>query len=278
MPDRPFAISVLVSPAKPGDNVALQTLVRELAQDPTVGFESRDSGIALYGDTECDMEQFFIRLRDAAPFPLSAGAPAVQYRETLMHSVVTDHSHRSSIEGRDAVASVKLAFAPRERGTGFIFSSQTELREDLAASVEHVIAQEKEEGLLYGFPLIDFHASLIEATYREAGANEEMFAQATRAAFRKLAPSGAIWLMEPVLLVRVPVLDEFADAAIADLIERCGKILDVEDTDTAKRIRALVPASNMFGYINVIMPLARERARYDAVFDHYAPVPAERRA
>jgi elongation factor G len=146
------------------------------------------------------------------------------------------------------------------------------------AGVERTIAQEKEAGLLHGFPLIDFRASLIEAAYREAGATDEMFAHATRAAFRKLVESRAVWPMEPILLATVHVLEEFVGPATTDLIKRRGKILDVEDRDTAKRIRALVPASNMFGYINVLMPLAEGRARYDAVFDHYAAVPAVPRA
>jgi elongation factor G len=168
---------------------------------------------------------------------------------------------------------VKIAFAPAPFATGFAFDNRTDLPAELAAVVERTIAHEKDQGHRHGFPMIDFRAALIETHYQEFASTEQNLARATRGAYRELTASSGMWLMEPILLATVHVLEEFADPALADLTRRRGKILDVEPVATARRIRALVPASDMFGYINVLMPLAEGRARYDAVLDHYAPVP-----
>jgi elongation factor G len=140
-------------------------------------------------------------------------------------------------------------------------------------SVEKGLKAQKESGLLAGFPVIDFKASLTDGKYHEVDSNALTFEIASRAAFRELANRNVVKLLEPIMKVEVVTPDDFTGGVIGDLLGRRGQVQGQDTRGNAQVINAMVPLANMFGYINTLRSMSQGRAQYTMQFDHYEQVP-----
>jgi len=133
--------------------------------------------------------------------------------------------------------------------------------------------EKKSTGLLAGFPVIDFKATLTDGKYHEVDSNALTFDIAARAAFRELAAKGAVKLLEPIMKVEVVTPDDFLGGVIGDLNSRRGQVQGQDSRGNAQVVEAMVPLANMFGYINTLRSMSQGRAQYSMEFHHYAQVP-----
>jgi elongation factor G len=140
-------------------------------------------------------------------------------------------------------------------------------------AVEKGLKNQKESGLLAGFPVIDFKATLTDGKYHEVDSNALTFDIAARAAFRELASKGAVKILEPIMKVEVVTPDEFTGGVIGDLLGRRGQVQGQDTRGNAVVVSAMVPLANMFGYINTLRSQTQGRAQYSMEFDHYTQVP-----
>ena len=140
-------------------------------------------------------------------------------------------------------------------------------------SVEKGIKAQKESGLVAGFPVIDFKATLIDGAFHEVDSNALTFDIAARASFRELAERGVAKMLEPIMKVEVVTPDEFLGGVIGDLNSRRGQVHGTDTRGNAQVITAMVPLANMFGYINTLRSMSQGRAQYSMQFDHYETVP-----
>lgn len=121
--------------------------------------------------------------------------------------------------------------------------------------------------------MIDFKATLHDGAYHEADSNSRTFEIAARQAFRLLGEKRVVELLEPVFAAEVATPDAFLGEVIGDLSRRRGQVLAVETQDDASLIKAFVPVSNMFGYLNNLRSLTRGVGTVSLRLDHYEPVP-----
>ena len=131
----------------------------------------------------------------------------------------------------------------------------------------------KENGLLAGYPVTDFKATLIDGAMHDVDSSALAFEIAARAAFRELKGKGDPRLLEPVMKVEVITPDDYMGDVIGDLNSRRGQIQGSEQRGNATAITAMVPLANMFGYVNTLRSMSQGRASYSMVFDHYEEVP-----
>ncbi|MDA1071466.1 MAG: elongation factor G, partial [Proteobacteria bacterium] len=129
-------------------------------------------------------------------------------------------------------------------------------------------------GVIAGFPVIDFKATLFDGAYHDVDSSAMAFEIAARAAFREGIAKAGPQLLEPMMKVEVVTPDEHMGDVIGDLNSRRGQIRGMEPRGNAQVVRAKVPLASMFGYVNDLRSMSQGRATYTMHFDCYEPVPA----
>jgi elongation factor G len=204
------------------------------------------------------------------------GQPQVAYRETLGKKADIDYTHKKQSGGSGQFARVKITFEPLESGEGVQFESKVvggNVPKEYIPGVQKGIRQIADNGILAGFPLIDFKATLYDGAYHDVDSSVMAFEIAGRAALRETKKYCDPILLEPIMKVEVVTPEDYTGSVIGDLNSRRGQIQDQEVRGTANVVNAMVPLANMFGYVNNLRSMSQGRAQYSMEFDHYQPVP-----
>ncbi|MFN9357907.1 MAG: elongation factor G [Alphaproteobacteria bacterium] len=272
-------ISVAIEPKTKGDQEKMGVALARLAQeDPSfrVSVDEESGQTILKGMGELHLDIKVDILRRTYKVVANIGAPQVAYRETLMKSVEIDYTHKKQTGGSGQFARVKIVFEPLAAGSGFIFENDIvggSVPKEYVPGVEKGLNASRENGVLAGFPLIDFKATLIDGAYHEVDSNVLTFEIASRAAFRELKERKAVKLLEPMMKVEVVTPEDFMGGVIGDLNSRRGQVQGTDQRGNAQVITAMVPLANMFGYVNTLRSMSQGRASYSMQFDHYEDVP-----
>jgi elongation factor G len=272
-------IEVAIEPKTKADQEKLGVALHRLAQeDPSFHVSTDlDSGqTILKGMGELHLEIKVDILRRTYKVDATVGAPQVAYRETLSRPVTIDYTHKKQTGGSGQYARVKIEFESLPPGSGFEFVDDVKggsVPKEFIPAVEKGIKAQKESGLMAGFPVIDFKASLVDGDSHDVDSSALAFDIAARAAFRELATRGVVKLLEPIMKVEVVTPEDFTGGVIGDLLGRRGQVLGQDTRGNAQVINAMVPLANMFGYINTLRSMSQGRAQYSMEFHHYAQVP-----
>ena len=272
-------ISVAIEPKTKGDQEKMGVALARLAQeDPSfrVSVDEESGQTILKGMGELHLDIKVDILRRTYKVEANIGAPQVAYRETLTKSVEIDYTHKKQTGGSGQFARVKIVFEPLAAGSGFIFENDIvggSVPKEYVPGVEKGLNASRENGVLAGFPLIDFKATLIDGAYHEVDSNVLTFEIASRAAFRELKERKAVKLLEPMMKVEVVTPEDFMGGVIGDLNSRRGQVHGTDQRGNAQVITAMVPLANMFGYVNTLRSMSQGRASYSMQFDHYEDVP-----
>jgi elongation factor G len=204
------------------------------------------------------------------------GAPEVAYRETITSATDIDYTHKKQSGGAGQFARVKIKFEPGETGSGFIFESKVvggSIPKEFIPGVEKGLQNIMSTGVVAGYPVIDFKATLLDGAFHDVDSSVLAFEIAAKAAFREGMAKASPKLLEPVMKVEVVTPEDYMGDIIGDLNSRRGSIQNMEPRSNAQVITAHVPLSEMFGYVNTLRSMSQGRAQYSMEFDHYAQVP-----
>ena len=272
-------IEVAIEPKTKADQEKMGMALARLAQeDPSfrVSTDQESGQTILKGMGELHLEIKVDILKRTYKVDANVGAPQVAYRETLARPITIQYTHKKQTGGSGQFAEVKIEFEPLAPGEGFVFENDVvggSIPKEFIPSVEKGLKSQKESGLLAGFPVIDFKATLVDGKYHEVDSNALTFDIAARAAFRELASKNVVKLLEPIMKVEVVTPDDFLGGVIGDLNSRRGQVQGTDSRGNAQVVTAMVPLANMFGYINTLRSMSQGRAQYTMQFDHYAQVP-----
>jgi elongation factor G len=253
-------------------------LAKMVAEDPsfTVHTDQESGQTIMKGMGELHLDIKVDILRRTYKVDANIGAPQVAYRESLSRKTDIDYTHKKQTGGTGQFARVKIKFEPGEPGSGFVFENTVvggSVPKEFIPGVQKGIEQAKENGLLAGFPVIDFKATLYDGNYHDVDSSVLAFEIASRAAFRELREKGGPKLLEPIMKVEVLTPDEYMGDVIGDLNSRRGQIQGTETRGNAQVVTAFVPLANMFGYISQLRSFSQGRAQYTMQYDHYETVP-----
>jgi elongation factor G len=272
-------IEIAIEPKSKADQEKLGVaLAKMVAEDPSFTvFTDQESGQTIMkGMGELHLDIKVDILKRTYKVDANIGAPQVAYRESLGKVTDIDYTHKKQTGGTGQFARVKIKFEPGEQGSGFVFESSVvggSVPKEFIPGVQKGLESAKENGLLAGFPVIDFKASLYDGAYHDVDSSVLAFEIAARAAFRELRERGAPKLLEPIMKVEVVTPDEYMGDVIGDLNSRRGQIQGTETRGNAQVVTAFVPLANMFGYINTLRSFSQGRANFSMTYDHYDPVP-----
>ena len=272
-------IEIAVEPKTKHDHDKMSTALQRLAaEDPSFRISSdQESGqTVIKGMGELHLDIIVDRMKREFSVEANIGAPQVAYRETISKAVDIDYTHKKQTGGAGQFARVQIRFEPSEPGEGFEFISKVtggSVPREYIPGVNKGIVDSRENGILAGFPVIDFKATLFDGASHDVDSSVMAFEQAARAAFREAMQKAGPRLLEPMMKVEVVTPEEYMGDIIGDLNSRRGNVSSMDQQGNARVVNALVPLANMFGYINTLRSSSQGRAQFTMQFDHYAQVP-----
>lgn len=272
-------IELAVEPKSTADQEKMSVALNRLAsEDPSfrVSTDQETGQTIIKGMGELHLEIIVDRMRREYKVEANVGAPQVAYRETITKSAEVDYTHKKQTGGAGQFARVKILFEPLEPGSGYQFESKIvggSVPKEYIPGVEKGISVVCNSGVLAGYPLIDFKATLIDGNYHDVDSSVMAFELAAKAAFKEGALKADPKILEPIMKVEVVTPDEYMGDIIGDLNSRRGQVNGMEPRGNAQVISANVPLSEMFGYVNNLRSLSQGRAQYTMIFAYYQQVP-----
>ena len=272
-------IEISIEPKSKADQEKLGVaLAKMVAEDPsfTVHTDQESGQTIMKGMGELHLDIKVDILRRTYKVDANIGAPQVAYRETLGRKTDIDYTHKKQTGGTGQFARVKITFEPTAQGTGFVFESSIvggAVPKEFIPGVQKGIESAKDNGLLAGFPVIDFKATLYDGGFHDVDSSVLAFEIASRAAFRELREKASPRLLEPIMKVEVLTPDEYMGDVIGDLNSRRGQIQGTESRGNAQVVTAMVPLANMFSYVSQLRSFSQGRAQFTMQYDHYEQVP-----
>ncbi|MBM3719541.1 MAG: elongation factor G [Actinobacteria bacterium] len=277
-------IHVAIEPKTKGDQEKLGTAIQRLAEeDPTFHVRSdEETGQTIIGGMgELHLEILVDRMKREFKVEANVGKPQVAYRETLRKLVEKyDYTHKKQTGGSGQFAKVQISLEPLPVGevpAGYEFVNKVtggRIPREYIPAVDDGCQEAMQTGPLAGYPLTDVRVTLLDGAYHDVDSSELAFKIAGIAAFKEAARLASPALLEPMMSVEVVTPEDFMGDVIGDLNSRRGQIQAMDERSGARVVRALVPLSEMFGYVGDLRSKTQGRASYSMQFDSYAEVPA----
>jgi elongation factor G len=274
-------INVAIEPKTKGDQEKLGTAIQRLAEeDPTfqVRTDEETGQTIIAGMGELHLEVLVDRMRREFKVEANIGRPQVAYRETVRRKAEkVEYTHKKQTGGSGQFGRVIINLEPTGGdGGGYEFENKVtggRIPREYIPSVDAGCQEAAEFGVLAGFPMVDIKVTLTDGAYHEVDSSELAFKIAGSMAFKKAAALANPVLLEPMMSVEVTTPEDYMGEVIGDLNSRRGQIQAMEERTGARVVKALVPLSEMFGYVGDLRSKTQGRANYSMQFDSYAEVP-----
>jgi elongation factor G len=270
-------VEIAIEPKSKADAEKLGiALVKLAAEDPTfeASIDHESGQIILKGVSELHLDAKLDVLRRTYNIDARVGSPQVAFRERITRPADVEYAHKKQSGGSGQFAVVKLHVEPNEAGKGYRFKSK--IADDAVPrayilGVEKGIASVLSSGVVAGFPVVDVKVDLIDGKYHDVDSSALAFEIAARAAFREALHKAKSVLLEPIMKVEVVSPEDCIGSVLSDLNLRRAQIQGQDMRGNATVVNAMVPLMNMFGYVNNLRSMSRDRATFTMRFDHYAP-------
>jgi elongation factor G len=288
-PDHPIVLESMVFPepvievaiepkTKAGQEkmgIGLQKLAEE---DPTFRtFTNPETGQTIIaGMGELHLEIIVDRLLREYKVEANVGKPQVSYKETVAGTADVDCKYARQSGGKGQYGHVKITMEPQEPGQGITFVNAITggvIPKEYIPAVEAGVRGAADNGILAGYPVIDFKVTLYDGSYHEVDSSEMAFKIAGSMAFKDAMAKASPVLLEPYMKVEVTCPEEYLGDVMGDVNSRRGRIEGFSDRSGIKVVDAFVPLSEMFGYATTLRSMSQGRANYSMEFHHYERVP-----
>jgi elongation factor G len=275
-------IQVAVEPKTKADQEKLGIAIQRLAEeDPTfqVSQDDESGQTILAGMGELHLEVLVNRMRTDYKVEANIGKPQVAYRETIRKAVEKyTYIHKKQTGGSGQYAKVIITLEPLNTADGALYEfdnkvSGGRIPREYIPSVDAGAQDAMQYGIVAGYPLVGIKLTLVDGAYHEVDSSEMAFKVAGSIALKEAARKADPVLLEPMMAVEVTTPEDYMGDVIGDLNSRRGQIQAMEERAGARIVKALVPLSEMFGYVGDLRSRTQGRANYTMVFDSYAEVP-----
>jgi elongation factor G len=275
-------IEVAIEPKTKADQEKLGLAIQKLAEeDPTFRTElNQETGqTVIKGMGELHLDILVDRMKREFGVEANVGKPQVAYRETIKKSVEKyDYTHKKQTGGSGQFAKVQMTIEPMEVTSEAQYEfvnavTGGRVPREYIPAVDAGIQDAMQVGVLAGFPTVGVKATLLDGQSHDVDSSEMAFKIAGSMAYKEAARRAEPILLEPLMAVEVRTPEEYMGDVIGDLNSRRGQIQSMDDATGVKVVRALVPLSEMFGYVGDLRSKTSGRAVYSMTFETYAEVP-----
>jgi len=279
-------IEVAIEPKTKGDQQKLGDAIQRLTEeDPTFTVKSDDETgqTIIAGMGELHLEVFVDRMRREFKVEATVGKPQVAYRETIRKKVENhSYTHKKQTGGSGQFAKVVMSIEPSideetGLGAGYEFANNVtggRVPKEYIPSVDQGAQEGMQFGVLAGYPMVDVKVSLEDGAYHDVDSSELAFKIAGNQAFKEACRMAKPVLLEPMFAVEVTTPEGFLGTVIGDINSRRGQVQAQEERHGDMVVNALVPLSEMFGYVGDLRSKTSGQASYSMEFDSYAEVPS----
>src|SRR5690606_33479049 len=279
-------IEVAIEPKTKSDQEKLGTAIQRLAEeDPSfrVTTDEETGQTVISGMGELHLEVLVNRMREEFKVEANIGKPQVAYRETIRRKVEgVEYTHKKQTGGAGQYGRVVIDLEPLPidgdgDSPGYEFVNNItggRIPREYIPSVDAGCQEAAQFGVLAGYPLVGIKVTLQDGAYHDVDSSELAFKIAGSMAFKEAASKANPVLLEPVMAVEVTTPEEYMGDVIGDLNSRRGQIQSMEERAGTRVVKALVPLSEMFGYVGDLRSRTQGRANYTMVFHSYAEVPS----
>ena len=255
--------------------IALTKLAEE---DPTFkAYTNQETGQTIIaGMGELHLDIIVDRLKREFKVECNVGKPQVSYKETIRNKVKVQGKFIRQSGGKGQYGDVWFEMEPLEPGKGIEFESKIvggAVPKEYVKPIEQGMREAAESGILAGYPVIDFKATLVDGSYHEVDSSEMAFKIAASMAFKEGCKQAKAVILEPIMKVEVTVPEEYMGDVIGDINSRRGRIEGMDAVAGMEEIRAFVPLSEMFGYATDLRSKTQGRGTYSMEPSHYEEVP-----
>ena len=274
-------LSLAMKPKAKGDEEKIGSgLARLQEEDPTIRYmkDAETNELVVSGMGEMHVEVISDRLKRKFGVEVTLDTPIIAYRETIKGTVKVEGKHKKQSGGRGQYGHVWIEFSPLPTGSGFEFEDKVfggAVPRQFIPAVEKGLREAIPDGLLAGYPLVDFKASLYDGSSHAVDSSEMAFKIAAQLAIKKAWEEANAVLLEPIVKAEVRVPEQYMGDVIGDFNKKRGRILGMDPAGKFQIINALVPASEMFKYSIDLRSMTGGRGTFKTEFDHYEEVPAQ---
>ncbi len=273
-------IEQAIEPRTKSDQEKLGTAIQRLAEeDPTFRVHTDDETgqTIIAGMGELHLEVLIDRMKREFRVEANIGKPQVAYRETLRRKVEkVEYTHKKQSGGSGQYGRVIINLEPLQSGTGYEFVNAItggRIPKEYIPAVDEGIQDAMQFGVLAGYPVEDVKVTLVDGAYHDVDSSELAFKIAGSMVFKEAARKADPALLEPIMAVEVTTPEDYLGTVIGDLNSRRGHIQAMTDLHGNKVVQALVPLSEMFGYVGDLRSKTSGQASYSMEFHSYAETP-----
>ncbi|MFD0902262.1 elongation factor G [Actinomadura sediminis] len=274
-------IHVAIEPKTKADQQKLSTAIQRLAEeDPSfqVRTEEDTGQTVISGMGELHLEILVDRMKREFKVEANVGKPQVAYRETITKKVEkVEYTHKKQTGGSGQFGRVIIDLEPLGGGSdGYEFENKVtggRIPREYIPSVDAGCQEAADFGVLAGYPMVGVKVTLQDGAYHEVDSSEMAFKVAGSMAFKEAARKASPTLLEPMMAVEVTTPEENMGDVIGDLNSRRGQVQSMDERSGMRVVKALVPLSEMFGYVGDLRSKTQGRAVFTMQFDSYAEVP-----
>ena len=272
-------IDIAIEPKDKANSEKMGIALAKLAEeDPTFKtWTDQESGQTIIaGMGELHLDIIVDRLKREFKVECSVGKPQVSYKETIRNKVKVQGKFIRQSGGRGQYGDVWLEMEPLEAGKGIEFESKIVggvVPKEYIKPIEEGVREAAQNGILAGYPVIDFKATLVDGSYHEVDSSEMAFKIAGSMAFKEGCKQAKSVILEPIMRVEVTVPEEYMGDVIGDINSRRGRLEGMEAIQGNQVIRSFIPVAEMFGYATDLRSKTQGRGTYSMEPSHYEEVP-----
>jgi elongation factor G len=273
-------IAMAIEPKTKADQEKMGVALSRLAQeDPSfrVRTDEESGQTIIAGMGELHLEIIVDRMKREFGVEANVGKPQVAYRETIRRPVRQEGKFVRQSGGRGQYGHVVIELEPLERGKGYVFENAIVggvIPKEYIPAVDKGIQEQMANGVIAGYPVVDFKVRLVDGSFHEVDSSEMAFKIAGSMAFKEGVAKANPALLEPIMKVEVVTPEDYMGDVMGDLSRRRGILQGSDDSPAGKIINAMVPLGEMFGYATALRSMTQGRATFTMEFDHYAEAPA----
>ena len=272
-------IDIAIEPKDKANSEKMGIALAKLAEeDPTFKtYTNQETGqTVIAGMGELHLDIIVDRLKREFKVECTVGKPQVSYKETIRNKVKVEGKFIRQSGGRGQYGHCWLEMEPLEPGKGIEFESKIvggAIPKEYIKPIEDGIREAAESGILAGYPVIDFKATVVDGSYHDVDSSEMAFKIAGSMAFKEGCKQGKSVLLEPIMKVEVTVPEEYMGDVIGDINSRRGRMEGMEARGGNQIVRGFIPLSEMFGYATDLRSKTQGRGTYSMEPSHYEEVP-----
>lgn len=256
----------------------VEALAKMVKADPSLqlNVDPETQQLVLRGMGELHLEITLDRMKTEMNVSANMGKPLVAYKETFTKSFDTSYFLHQQTGGNGQYAKISIVCEPLPRGSGFEFVDKIKggvIPSEYVKSVEYGFREQAKEGILAGYPTVDFRITLVDGDTHSVDSSGFAFERAARACFRENMMAGKPAILEPIMKAEIVAPAEYLGVCLGEISKRRGAIIEQDDRNNIKVIGATIPLSELFGFIGMLRTITSGRGNFSMDFSHYDEVP-----